>query len=88
MKTMKEINEFIIDQGFDDVIVFNDFVTAFEGITINGRAVYNYRKMVESFCKENDCSEEEAEEYISYNTIRSLPYMGERAPIIMLGLEE
>ena len=31
---------------------------------------------------------EDATEWINYNTIRSLPYMGEDAPIIMNRLED
>lgn len=32
-------------------------------------------------------SEEDADEWISYNTIRAIPYMGEYAPILMFGIE-
>lgn len=38
---------------------------------------------------ENDkMTEEEAMEWVGYNTIRSLPYMGEMKPIIMYDVKE
>jgi hypothetical protein len=42
--------------------------------------------MVEWLVKEEEWSVEEAMEWIDYNTIRALPYMGEGAPIIMYPL--
>ena len=33
-------------------------------------------------------SYDDAVDWIEYNTIRSLPYAGEKAPIIMYGLED
>lgn len=38
--------------------------------------------------KETNLSEEEAIDWVNYNTIRALPYMGDRAPIIMYSLED
>jgi hypothetical protein len=37
--------------------------------------------------EEEEFTEEEAIEWIDYNTIRALPYMGEKAPIIMYPIE-
>lgn len=33
-------------------------------------------------------TDEEAIEWIDYNTIRAIPYMGEKAPIVMYSLPE
>lgn len=30
---------------------------------------------------------EEAQEFIDYNTVRALPYMGDKRPIIVYGLD-
>lgn len=44
--------------------------------------------MIEHLIQEDDMSYEEAIDFISYNTIRSLPYAGEGAPIIMYSIGE
>lgn len=44
------------------------------GITEDGRAVYDYHKMVEEFMKDEDCDETDAMEWVDYNTMRSLGY--------------
>ena len=50
--------------------------------TKDGRAVYNYYKIVELLMERDGMTEEEAIDYIDYNTLRALPYMGTGAPII------
>lgn len=75
--------------GFDGVIVFDEcgYDDALIGVTEDGRAVYDYRKMVEWLMANDGMTEEEAEEWIQYNTIGSLPNAGDRGPIIMYPLE-
>ena len=51
--------------SFDESIV---------GISNDQRVVYDYDLMIEEFAKENQCTAEEAEEFIQYNTMRALPY--------------
>ena len=53
------------------------------GVTVDGRAVYNYELMVEWLMNEEDCTYNEAVEWIDANTLKSLPYMGSDAPIIL-----
>lgn len=55
--------------GFDNSVV---------GITIDNKLVYDYDLMVLEYCKDNDCDLIDAIEWIEYNTIRSLPYLGEK----------
>ena len=52
-------------EGFDKSIV---------GISSDQRVVYDYDLMVKEFAEDNNCTTEEAEEFIQYNTIRALPY--------------
>ena len=52
------------------------------GISTDRRVVYSYEKMVEQFMKEEQCSVEEAVDFIDYNTIRSLDYVKD-APIVV-----
>lgn len=62
------------------------FDEALIGISDDNRAIYDYDKMVGWLVDEENFSEEEAEEWINYNTLRALPYFGSKAPIIMYPL--
>ena len=82
--------DILIDQGFENFIIFEnpDYDSAIIGITENNQVVYDYEKMIEHLMQEDDMDYEEAVDFISYNTIRSLPYAGEGAPIIMYSIGE
>lgn len=75
----------ILNAGFEDVIILKDFSydSALIGVSDDNRAIYDYNLMVEWLMEEEGWSEEESIEWIEYNAIRSLPYAGDRAPIIM-----
>lgn len=79
----------IIDAGYEDVIIFSgdSYDDALIGISEDERAIYDFDLMVEWLMKNDDMTSEEAIEWIEYNTIRSLPYVGDKAPIIMYSLE-
>ena len=70
---------------YDDSLVFDNpsFDNSIIGLDIDGRVIYDWESMVYEMCKEDDISWEDAVEFIDYNTIRSLPYAGDRAPIIL-----
>lgn len=57
------------------------------GISEDGRLVYDYRQMVIEYMEDEECSEEEAIEWLDYNTLRAIPYFGENHPIIV-GLDK
>ena len=82
--------EILCDMGYNESIVFEnpDYDSAIIGITENNQVVYDYEKMIEYLMQEDDMDYEEAVDFISYNTIRSLPYAGEGAPIIMYSIGE
>lgn len=44
--------------------------------------------MVESLMEEDGMEYSEAIEFIEYNTIRAIPYMGGRGPIILYPIDE
>lgn len=73
----------------EDAIVFDNmsYDGSIVGVTTDDRVVYDYDKMVEELMEDEGWSYEEAAEWINYNTIRSLPYAGENAPIIMYALQ-
>jgi len=80
----------ITDAGYEDVVIFSDYgyEDAFIGISEDNRAIYDYDLMVQSLIVHEHMSEEEAVEWIDFNTIRALPYAGEKGPIVMYRLEE
>lgn len=69
--------KYLTNYSYDDALI---------GVTEDGRAIYDFDKMVEWLMDEEGWSDTEAIEWIEYNTIRALPYMGEDAPIIMYPL--
>lgn len=69
--------KFFVNYSYDDALI---------GVSDDGRAIYDYGKMIEWLMDEENWSDEEAVEWIEYNTIRALPYLGEGAPIIMYPL--
>lgn len=44
--------------------------------------VYDYDKMVDYLVEKNAMTYEDAIEWIDYNTLRAIPYMGANPPII------
>ena len=74
--------------GLDDVIIFENYSydDALVGVTEDGRAVYDFDKMVDWLVQETGWGLEEATEWIEYNTIRALPYAGPQGPLIMYSL--
>lgn len=81
--------ERILNAGYEDVIYLTNYSydDALIGISDDNRAVYDYDKMVKWLVETEGFTEEESIEWIDYNTIRALPYMGEKAPIIMYPIE-
>lgn len=85
MTLNEEIKQSLVDEGFEGSAVLEnpDYAIAVIGRSEDGRLIYSYEKMVEFLMVTDGMSREDAIEFIDYNTIRSLPYMGERPPIIM-----
>ncbi len=81
--------DLLIYNGYEDVVVFENpsFEGALIGISSDDRAIYSYDKMVESVIQQEGWTEEEARDWIDYNTIRSPSYI-ENGPIILYSLTE
>ena len=81
--------ERLLDAGYEDVKILSNYSydDALVGITEDGRAVYDYYKMVKWLMKEEDWTELEAIEWVEYNTLRAIPYMGSDAPIVMYPID-
>jgi len=74
--------------GYDDVLILENYSydDALVGVTEDGRAVYDFNKMVAWLVETQGFEELEAIEWIEYNTIRALPYYGPDAPLIIYPL--
>ena len=68
----------------DDYVLFENpsFDGAVVGVSTSDRVVYDYDLMVMRAMEQEGWTQEEAIDWIEYNTIRSLPYV-ENAPIIL-----
>ena len=87
--TVGTLKQWLCDNDHEDTIVLEspDYLSAIIGITEDGRLIYSYAKMVEHLIREDGMNEEEAIEFIDYNTIRAIPYSGKMAPIVMYDIE-
>ncbi len=76
--------------GFDGAIVFEnpDYDDAIIGTSNDDRVVYSFNKMVECLMKEDGMTEEEAIEFIEFNTLRAIPYFGPNAPIVLMNEDQ
>lgn len=77
-EALADINPEIIvfdNPSYDDSII---------GVSQDDRAIYSYEMMCEELMRDENFTEEEAIDWINYNTIRAIPYGG---PIIMFDIE-
>lgn len=81
--------ELLEDLDYEDLVVFEnpDYDDAIIGVSHDDRVVYDYDKMLKHLIEYEGMSVEEAADFISYDTIRSLSYTGSEAPIVMFGLQ-
>lgn len=72
-----EIKGWVCDMGYENSMLFENpsYTDAVVGISTGGNVVYDYYKMIGCLVEEG-MTEDEAADFISYNTIRSLDYMG------------
>ena len=90
-KFRKALVGFVEEHGFEDgikILEDHTFDNSVVGITEDGRAVYDYGKMVEEYMNDEKCGEIEAVEWLDYNTLRAIPYMGEGAPIVIMNSKD
>lgn len=87
-KNIMNAEERLLDAGYEDVkyLVNYSYDDALIGVSEDGRDIYDFEKMVDWLIKEEGFDDNEAVEWIEYNTLRALPYMGGDAPIIMYPL--
>lgn len=84
----QEETDWLLENGGDEkTVMFRNpsFPRSLVGVTTDGRAVYSLDKMIQEFADDNDCSEEDAADFIHFNTLGSLhPSDGyEKMPIVL-----
>ena len=89
-ESISEIKEILQKRGFKDAVLFVDpsFAQAIIGISEQGRVIYSYEKMIDSLRISRSLSREEAVDFISQFTLRDLPLMGEKRPIISYSIDK
>lgn len=82
------VEEKLLEAGCEGAVYFTNYSydDALVGVSEDGRAIYDYSKMVDWLMEEAGLSDIDAIDWIEYNTLRALPYMGDKAPIIMYPL--
>lgn len=50
----------------------------------DGNVVYSYEKLAEALMEHDGMTYEDAVEWLDYNTIRTIPYMGEFKPVMLM----
>ena len=73
-----EDTSYFINPDYEDAVI---------GITDDDRLVYDFDKMVKYLMDNYGWSDIESIEWIEYNVIRSIPYMGEKKTIIVYSLD-
>lgn len=75
----------LADMGYENSLafIFPSYDDAIVGVTTDDRIVYSYDLMVEQMMKDTGCDYHDAVDWLEYNTIRALSYMGEGAPVIV-----
>lgn len=79
------VNQEIRNKLPPDTVVFDNhaYDNSIIGTTFDGRAIYDFDKMTEELMQDEGWTDQEAIDWIEYNTIRALPYGGEKAPLIV-----
>jgi hypothetical protein len=73
-----EKEEIIVADGYEDAVIGVAYVHNVGHVT-----VYDVGKCLDVLVTRDGMSYEDAREFFDYNTMRSLPYMGEKAPIFV-----
>lgn len=81
------MREKIEQQLEDGTVLLDGYDEAYIGASHDGRAVYDYNKMIAVLMDRDGMTDEEAVEWIEYNTIRSLAYVNP-SPIVLYPMEE
>ena len=82
--------ELLEELDYENLVVFEnpDYDSAIIGVSHDDRVIYDYDKMIKHLVAVDHMAIDEAADFISYNTLRAIPYIGDDAPIVMFGIQE
>jgi len=85
----QELKDFLAERYGDGIVILEPeyYDEAIVGTDQAGRLIYSYEKLIETISSHDGMTYEDAMEWVDYNTLRAIPYMGEFAPIIMFDLD-
>lgn len=83
--TLDDIKEWLCERECEESKVLEnpDYLSAILGVTEDGQVVYSYADMIQDLMETEGMEYSDAVDQVEYNTIRAIPYMGEKAPIII-----
>lgn len=87
---MSSKTELINELGYEDLVLLEPrqyLDDAIVGLSHDNKVIYDYNKLIECFKKGEGWTDEEAIEWVDYNTLRALPYE-HNSPIILFGLDK
>ena len=86
----KELENYLSEQGAVEAVFFTEpyYFEAIIGLSQDSRLVYSYPRMVDSLMINDQMTFEDAVDFVNYNTLRSLPHMGNHAPIIVFNTKD
>lgn len=83
-KFREALNKYLLECDEGTILLENPaFDNSIIGITSDYRLVYDYDSMVYELAEDEDIEPIDAEDQIGYDTMRAIPYMGEKKPIIL-----
>ena len=83
---MGKNRDLLNEMGYEGAIIFEspDYDEAIIGVSHDDRVIYSFEKMIQCLVNNDKMTEEEAIDFIEYNTIRAIPYFGSTAPIVLM----
>lgn len=86
---MTPLRQYLADTVPDAVLLEGpEFDGGIVGTSSDGRVVYSYTKLVESLEGWNGRTHEDAVEWLDYNTLRSIPYADDHAPVVVFDIPD
>ena len=89
-ETQAAIEDKIGQELEEGVAYFDGYVDSVLGVTDDGRLAYSYEGLIEEtarmFAEDKEITDEDwtsAQEWVDFNTIRSIPYMGDLRPVVI-----
>lgn len=83
-----ELQEYLVERfGGYALLEPEHYDEGIVGVTDEGNVVYSYEKLAKALMEHDGMTHEEAVEWLDYNTVRSIPYIGEFRPIIIYDIE-